>query len=101
MSDNPGCGGWQYARRHGIEVLQFPSKRHPPGEHAVELPELPAALQAIDVDYVCLAGFLKVGAGKIPWWIIECCHAALTPVSAAASAQLAMLQPEHVDAAAP
>jgi folate-dependent phosphoribosylglycinamide formyltransferase PurN len=64
VSDNPGCGGWQYAQRHGIEVLQFPSKRHPPGEHAVELPELPAALQAVDVDYICLAGFLKVGAGN-------------------------------------
>lgn len=61
VSDNPGCGGWQFAQRHGIDVLQFPSKRHPPGEHAVELPELPAALQAIDVDYICLAGFLKVG----------------------------------------
>lgn len=60
VSDNPGCGGWLFAQQHSIEVLQFPSKRHPPGEFAVELGQLPAALQAMDVDFVCLAGFLKV-----------------------------------------
>lgn len=61
VSDNPGCGGWQFAQQNGIGVVQFPSKKHLPGEHAVEASELPAALQAVGVDFICLAGFLKVG----------------------------------------
>jgi len=60
VADNPGCGGWRFAEEHGVATLQFPTKKHAPGPHAVALEELPTALQALDVDYICLAGFLKV-----------------------------------------
>lgn len=61
VSDKPGCGGWAFAQSEGIEVLQFPSKKHAPGEYAISAEALPAALQDLGIDFVCLAGFLKVG----------------------------------------
>ncbi len=74
VADNPGCGGWRFAVEQGIAVLQFPSKKHPPGAHAVALEQLPGALQAAGVDFICLAGFLKVRR----------CAIALVPQKAAA-----------------
>ena len=63
VADNPECGGWRFAKAAGIAVLQFPSKKHAPGSAAVELAALPGALQDAGVDFICLAGFLKVTQG--------------------------------------
>ena len=41
-------------------MLQFPSKKHPPGPHAIAREALQGALQDLGVDFICLAGFLKV-----------------------------------------
>ncbi len=60
MSDVPGCGGWEFAQAGGIPVLQLPSKNHPPGQHAIAAEALSGALQDLGVDFICLAGFLKV-----------------------------------------
>ena len=61
VSDKPGCGGWQYAQHHGIATEPFPIT-------AAGGPDASAAAQALratlrnthTVDYVVLAGFLKV-----------------------------------------
>lgn len=60
VSDVPGCGGWEFAQAEGLPVLQFPSKKHPPGQHAIAAEALSGALQDLGVDFICLAGFLKV-----------------------------------------
>jgi len=60
VSDVPGCGGWEFAQAQGIPVLHFPSKKHPPGKNAVTAEALPAALEQLSVDWICLAGFLKL-----------------------------------------
>jgi folate-dependent phosphoribosylglycinamide formyltransferase PurN len=60
VSDKPGCGGWKFAQSKGIAVLQFPSKKHESGEHAVTIEALPATLRDLNIDFICLAGFLKV-----------------------------------------
>lgn len=60
VSDIPSCGGWNFAHSEEIAVLQFPSKKHAPGEHAVTVEGLPQALQDLGVDFICLAGFLKL-----------------------------------------
>lgn len=60
VSDKPGCGGWEFAQSNGIAVLQFPSKKHESGEHAVTIEALPATLRDLNIDFICLAGFLKL-----------------------------------------
>lgn len=60
VSDKPGCGGWKFAQSKGIAVLQFPSKKHESGEHAVTIEALPATLRDLNIDFICLAGFLKL-----------------------------------------
>lgn len=67
VSDNPGCGGWTFAQSEGIAVLQFPSKKHTPGEHSISAEALPAALQDLGIDFICLAGFLKVVILLLPF----------------------------------
>ncbi|OAE32779.1 hypothetical protein AXG93_374s1060 [Marchantia polymorpha subsp. ruderalis] len=59
VSDKPACKGCDYAREHNVPVLAFPqSKKHAPeGLTAVDLV---AALRKLEVDYVLLAGYLKL-----------------------------------------
>ena len=56
MSDKPGCGGWQYAEQQGIATLHYnpKDKTCPPASQVVE------QLQVAAIDYVALAGYLKV-----------------------------------------
>ena len=61
VSDKPGCGGWQYAEQQGIATLHYnpKDKTCPPASQVVE------QLQAAGIDYVALAGYLKVGTQTI------------------------------------
>ncbi|CAI5493022.1 unnamed protein product, partial [Closterium sp. Naga37s-1] len=56
------CGGWQYARASGIPTLAFPvNAKLPPSEQMGLTPdELLAAMRHHGVDYVVLAGYLKL-----------------------------------------
>ncbi|KAG6544542.1 hypothetical protein Mapa_013962 [Marchantia paleacea] len=59
VSDKPACKGCDYAREHNVPVLAFPqSKKHAPeGLSAADLVE---AVRKLEVDYVLLAGYLKL-----------------------------------------
>lgn len=60
----PNCGGWKYAAEHGIAVEAFPSsaKTLVDGKCvALSTDQLITALkEKYDVDFVLLAGYLKV-----------------------------------------
>ena len=64
VSDVPQCGGCQYALEHGIATLAYPasSKTIVNGTQlGVTTEELIESLtQQYEVDYVLLAGYLKV-----------------------------------------
>jgi folate-dependent phosphoribosylglycinamide formyltransferase PurN len=64
ISDVPTCGGWKYAAEHGIATVAYPasSKTIVNGEQTgVSTEELIKALkERHQVDYVLLAGYLKV-----------------------------------------
>lgn len=64
MSDVPGCGGWRYAQDQGIPTEAFPAsaKTKVDGECiALSTEDLLRALKEnYAVDYVLLAGYLKV-----------------------------------------
>lgn len=59
VSDKPECGGCDYARTHGIPVLAYPkSKKFAPD--GLDPPEMVSQLKSFGVDYVLLAGYLKL-----------------------------------------
>ncbi|RZS02297.1 hypothetical protein BHM03_00032324 [Ensete ventricosum] len=58
VTDKPGCGGAEYARDNQIPVVIFPgSKSSPDGVSAAELV---ATLRKFEVDFLLLAGYLKL-----------------------------------------
>ncbi|KAL3675706.1 hypothetical protein R1sor_025654 [Riccia sorocarpa] len=59
VSDRPGCKGCDYARESNIPVLSYPlSPKHAP--EGLSPTELVEALRKLEVDYILLAGFLKL-----------------------------------------
>ena len=60
VSDVPSCGGVQYAQSHGISTLTYPIPKSGafPGLTAEQL--VNALKEEQKVDYVILAGYLKV-----------------------------------------
>ncbi len=60
MSDVPNCGGVAYAKEHGIATFTYPASRKGlfPGLSKEELVQQLTETHA--VDFVLLAGFLKV-----------------------------------------
>ena len=61
MSDKPGCGGWQYAQHHGIATEPFPSTAAGGADASAAAQALHVTLRNTHaIDYVVLAGFLKV-----------------------------------------
>jgi phosphoribosylglycinamide formyltransferase len=64
VSDVPSCGGVTYAQEHGIATLTFPASKKGmfPGLSKEELVQQLTEVHA--VDFVLLAGFLKVRLDK-------------------------------------
>lgn len=63
VTDKPGCGGAEFARCNGIPVVVFPkSKSAPEGLSAAELLNI---LRDLKVDFVLLAGYLKLIPGDL------------------------------------
>lgn len=58
VSDKPDCGGCEYAREHNIPVFTFPRGKWAPDGMSSE--ELVEALRQLGVEYVVLAGYLKL-----------------------------------------
>ena len=59
VSNNPDCPAADFARDHGIDVYHYPrSKDHPAGE-------LLAALRDHAVDFVVLAGYIKLVPAEV------------------------------------
>jgi len=63
ISNLPGAGGLEIARRLGIETLVIPSKGKQRLDHDREVV---AALQEHKVDLVCLAGYMRLLS---PWFV--------------------------------
>lgn len=59
VSDVPSCGGVAYAREHGITCLTHPASKKGTFRGLTK-EELAQQLQDMQVDYVLLAGYLKV-----------------------------------------
>mmetsp|Transcript_21468 Transcript_21468/g.29835 ORF Transcript_21468/g.29835 Transcript_21468/m.29835 type:complete len:303 (+) Transcript_21468:98-1006(+) len=62
VSDKPGCGGWEFAREVGIPTLHFPPKK---GQEGLSAGDVVALLKEAQVDYVLLAGFLKLVPSEV------------------------------------
>jgi hypothetical protein len=68
VSDVPGCGGWEWAAANGITTARFPPARGEPGGPGSPQADRDAAAAALaaalregaGVEYVALAGYLKV-----------------------------------------
>ncbi|XP_077241010.1 formyl transferase [Tasmannia lanceolata] len=58
VTDKPGCGGAEYAREKDIPILLFPKSSSLPG--GLSTSDLVAALQSFEVDFLLLAGYLKL-----------------------------------------
>ncbi|CAM6093065.1 unnamed protein product [Calypogeia fissa] len=58
ISDKPSCKGCDYAREHGLEVLTYPRSKH--AEDGLSVEDLVEALRDRGIDYVLLAGYLKL-----------------------------------------
>ncbi|KAJ1689286.1 hypothetical protein LUZ63_013441 [Rhynchospora breviuscula] len=58
VTDKPGCGGAVYARNSGIPVIVFPKSKLIPDGLLTE--ELVTVLRNFEIDFVLLAGFLKL-----------------------------------------
>ena len=56
ISDKPSCGGWQYAEEQGIATLHY----NPKNTTGLSGSEVVDQLQAAGIEYVALAGYLKV-----------------------------------------
>ena len=65
ISNKPGAGGIELARRLGLPAIVIPSKGKPREEHDREVV---AALQQHKVDLVCLAGYMRLLS---PWFVQE------------------------------
>jgi phosphoribosylglycinamide formyltransferase-1 len=63
ISNKPGAGGIELARRLGLPAIVIPSKGKPREEHDREVV---AALQQPKVDLVCLAGYMRLLS---PWFV--------------------------------
>ncbi|XP_074320864.1 phosphoribosylglycinamide formyltransferase, chloroplastic [Silene latifolia] len=57
VTNKTGCGGAAYARENGIPILQFPKTKESEGLSA---DDLVFALRKYDVDFILLAGYLKL-----------------------------------------
>eukprot|EP00898_Chlorokybus_atmophyticus_P006813 jgi/Chlat1/7132/Chrsp57S06741 len=61
VTDKPGCGGYEFAKEHGIETLIFPRPKTGDFIDAGLTPiELVDTLQQRGVDFVVLAGYLRL-----------------------------------------
>ena len=67
VSDAPGCGAWAYARQAEIPTFCYPSSSKPYLDMPADAPsplDTPSLIQMLKhqlaVDYVILAGYLKV-----------------------------------------
>uniref|UniRef100_A0A0A9BK97 Phosphoribosylglycinamide formyltransferase, chloroplastic n=1 Tax=Arundo donax TaxID=35708 RepID=A0A0A9BK97_ARUDO len=58
VTDRPGCGGAEHARSSGIPVVVFPKSKSAP--EGMSVAELLNTLREYEVDYVLLAGYLKL-----------------------------------------
>ncbi|WVZ85678.1 hypothetical protein U9M48_032573 [Paspalum notatum var. saurae] len=58
VTDKPGCGGAEYASSNGIPVVVFPKSKSAP--EGVSVAELLDTLRGYSVDFVLLAGYLKL-----------------------------------------
>ncbi|KAJ4799529.1 Phosphoribosylglycinamide formyltransferase [Rhynchospora pubera] len=58
VTDKPGCGGAVYARNSGIPIIVFPKSKLIPDGLLTE--ELLTVLRNFEIDFVLLAGFLKL-----------------------------------------
>ncbi|CAH8314231.1 unnamed protein product [Eruca vesicaria subsp. sativa] len=59
VTNNKDCGGAEYARSNGIPVLLFP-KPQPQSSHGLSPTQLVDVLREYGVDFVLLAGYLKL-----------------------------------------
>jgi len=57
VSDKSGCGGWTYAVEKGMTTVLFPPKKGEEGNSAADVVKI---LKAEQIDYVLLAGYLKL-----------------------------------------
>uniref|UniRef100_A0A0D9WQP0 Phosphoribosylglycinamide formyltransferase, chloroplastic n=1 Tax=Leersia perrieri TaxID=77586 RepID=A0A0D9WQP0_9ORYZ len=58
VTDKPGCGGAEYARGNGIQVIVFPNSKSAP--EGISSDELLNTLRELRVDFILLAGYLKL-----------------------------------------
>ncbi|KAF0896008.1 hypothetical protein E2562_018142, partial [Oryza meyeriana var. granulata] len=58
VTDKPGCGGAEHARGNGIPVIVFPKSKSAP--EGVSTDELLISLRKLRVDFILLAGYLKL-----------------------------------------
>ncbi|XAR64771.1 Phosphoribosylglycinamide formyltransferase [Bertholletia excelsa] len=58
VTDKPGCGGAEYAREHSIPVIFYPKLKDKP--ESVSASDLLTTLRKYEVDFILLAGFLKL-----------------------------------------
>ncbi|CAN6241735.1 unnamed protein product [Urochloa humidicola] len=58
VTDKPGCGGAEHARSNGIPVVVFPKSKSAP--EGISVAELLDTLRGYGVDFVLLAGYLKL-----------------------------------------
>ncbi|CAM0912244.1 unnamed protein product [Alopecurus aequalis] len=63
VTDKPGCGGAEFARCNGIPVVVFPKSKSAP--EGVSTDELLNFLRDLKVDFILLAGYLKLIPGKL------------------------------------
>ncbi|XP_062183853.1 phosphoribosylglycinamide formyltransferase, chloroplastic-like [Phragmites australis] len=58
VTDKPGCGGAEHARSNGVPVVVFPKSKSAP--EGISVAELINTLREYEVDFVLLAGYLKL-----------------------------------------
>lgn len=58
VTNKPGCGGADYARDHGIPVIQFPKLKD--SFEGLSPTDLLISLRKLQVQFILLAGFLKL-----------------------------------------
>ncbi|KAF0902100.1 hypothetical protein E2562_012874, partial [Oryza meyeriana var. granulata] len=58
VTDKPGCGGAEHARGNGVPVVVFPKSKSAPA--GVSTDELLNTLRELRVDFILLAGYLKL-----------------------------------------
>ncbi|XP_038896301.1 phosphoribosylglycinamide formyltransferase, chloroplastic [Benincasa hispida] len=58
VTNKSGCGGAEYARSKSIPVILFPKTKDEP--HGLSASDLVATLGSFEIDFVLLAGYLKL-----------------------------------------